>query len=305
MKVGILDIDNTCFPNLALMKLSAYHKAKGDEVEFVSIGNYDITYMSKVFTYTTDYTPSLANLGKVIKGGTGYDLTIKLTDEVEQMQPDYDLYGIKYTSYGFITRGCNRNCNWCVVPKKEGKPKFVNDVEWIANGRKNVVIMDNNILANKHGIEQIHKIIDLGLRVDFNQGLDARLVTDEIADLLAKVKWIKSIRFAVDIKGQIKPVIKAMQKLIERAVKKWRFTNYLLLNGSLQDSYERAKAMRDFGVHINPQPYRDFRTINKIPQWQKDFARWGNKKQLYDAIDFRDYRPRKNFVCSSYFSNCT
>lgn len=301
MKIGLIDIDKTGFPNLALMKISAYHKAKGDIVEWVSIDNYDITYMSKVFTYTPDYQPTFANLGKVIKGGTGYDIMAKLPTEIENMQPDYSIYGISDTAYGFITRGCNRKCNWCVVPIKEGKAHFVNDVEYIANGRKKVVLMDNNILALSHGIEQIKRIIELGLRVDFNQGLDARLVTPEIADLLAQVKWIKSIRFAVDTKGQIKPVIKAMQMLIDRGIKKWRFSNYLLLNGNLQDSYERAKAMRDFGVHINPQPYRDFRKNNIIPQWQKDFARWGNKKELYDAIDFKEYKPRKDFVCASYF----
>lgn len=301
MKIGIIDMDNTGFPNLALMKISAYHKEKGDDVEFVTVGKYDITYISKVFTYTSDNIPRLAKLGKVIRGGTGYDLTIKLPDEIEKMQPDYDLYNIKDTAYGFITRGCNRSCSWCVVPRKEGKARANMDIEEIANGRKKVILMDNNILASEYGIEQIKKIIDLKIRVDFNQGLDARLVTDEVADLLAKVKWINSIRFAVDTKSQIEPVIKAMQKLIDRGVKKWRFSNYLLLNSSLKDSYERAKAMRDFGVHINPQPYRDFRKVNKIPKWQKDFARWGSKKEIYDKVDFKDYSPRKNFKCSQYF----
>lgn len=301
MKIGLIDIDNTGFPNLALMKISAFHKLKGDEVEFVHIGNYDKTYMSKVFTYTPDYTPSLAQLNEIIKGGTGYDLTVKLPDEIENIQPDYDLYGITDTSYGFITRGCNRKCKWCVVPEKEGKPAFVNDIERLANGRKKIVIMDNNILASRVSIAQINKIIDLGLRVDFNQGLDARLVTPEIADLLSKVKWIKSVRFAVDTDTSIKPVLSAMNLLIDRGVNKWRFRNYLLLNGSIESAYKRATVMRDMGIGINPQPYRSFKENNKIPQWQKDFARWGNKRQLYDAVDFKDYKPRKNFICGSYF----
>lgn len=300
-KIGLIDVDNTGFPNLALMKISSFHKAKGDDVEFVSLGNYDITYMSKIFTYSPDYVPSLSNLGKIIRGGTGYDLTIKLPNEIENMQPDYSLYGIKNTSYGFITRGCNRKCTYCVVPQKEGKPKIWSTVERLANGNKNLVILDNNILASKFGIEQIKEIIRLGLKVDFNQGLDARLVTDEIADLLAKVKYIKSIRFACDSSFMTKRVIEAMEKLVKRGVKKYRFNNYLLLTDDINDSYVRAKAMRDYGVHIAPQPYRTFDKINKPPQWQKDFARWGNKKQLYDAIDFKEYEPRIGFVCASYF----
>lgn len=301
-KIGLIDVDNTGFPNLALMKISAYHKTKGDDVAFVNVDNYDRTYISKIFTYTSDYIPSLSCLGEVVKGGTGYDLTKKLPDEIETSQPDYGLYGISDTSYGFITRGCNRKCAWCVVPQKEGKPKNWQTVEDMANGNSKLVLLDNNILASKFGVEQIKEIARLGLRVDFNQGLDARLVTDEIADLLVRVKYIKSIRFACDSAFMTKITLAAMQKLVDRGVKKYRFSNYILLNDDIEDSYARAKAMRDFGVHINPQPYRTFNRLNDIPQWQKDFARWGSKKQIYDATDFKDYEPRKGFLCSTYFN---
>lgn len=301
-KIGLIDVDNTGFPNLALMKISAYHKNIGDTVEFVGLNNYDKTYISKIFSYTPDYIPPFAHLGEIIKGGTGYDLTTVLPDKIDDMLPDYSIYGITDKAYGFLTRGCNNNCKWCVVPRKEGKAKPYRDIEQLLQGRKKAILMDNNILATDYGITQIEKIINLGVRVDFNQGLDARLVTPEIAKLLSKVKWIRSIRFACDTNSMINPVIKAMELLVKYGIGKWRFNNYLLLNGDIESAYLRAKEMRRYGASISPQPYRDFRTKNTIPQWQKDFARWGNRKEIYRSIDFKDYEPRKGFFCKSYFT---
>lgn len=121
MRIGLVDVDgHSGYPNYALMKLSTYHKAQGDSVEFADpmFGRYDRVYMSKVFTFTPDNT-DIWNCD-VVKGGTGYDYTTKLPDEIDRLQPDYSLYGIKGVSYGFITRGCPNHCSWCIVPKKEG-----------------------------------------------------------------------------------------------------------------------------------------------------------------------------------------
>lgn len=301
-KIGLIDVDSNSFPNLALMKISAYHKSIGNAPKFVRLGKYDKTYISKVFTYTPDYIKSLSKLGEIIKGGSGYDLKNKLPINIDNMLPDYSIYNITDKAYGFLTRGCNYKCNWCVVPKKEGKPKPYRDIEDILQGRKKVILMDNNILATNYGLTQIEKIIKLGIRVDFNQGIDARLITCEIAELLSNVKWIRSIRFACDSDSMIEPVIKAMELLVKFGIGKWRFDNYLLLNGSLESAYKRANEMKKFGVSINTQPYRDFRQNNIIPQWQKDFARWGNRKQLYKSTDFKNYEARKGFLCSSYFT---
>lgn len=219
MNIGLIDVDRLnnrkgkkAYPNLAMMKISAYHKQHGDNVEWYDgLSHYDKVYMSKVFNFTSDY-PYCIQADEVIKGGTGYDITKKLPAEIEYMQPDYDLYNVeKDLAYGFLTRGCPNKCKWCVVPKKEGNIALYMDIEDIAvNGRNKVVLMDNNILASDYGLEQIEKIIRLGIKVDFNQALDARLVTPEIGKMLAEVRWIKRIRFGCDTQKQIEECERAI-----------------------------------------------------------------------------------------------
>lgn len=193
MNIGLLAVDSN-YPNLALMKISAWHKARGDNVEWYNPFNrYDKVYMAKVFSFTEDYLQYITNADCVEKGGTGYDIRKVLPMEIDSK-----------TAYGFLTRGCPNRCKWCVVPKKEGKITPYMDIEEIAvNGRKNIILMDNNVLASDYGLQQIEKIVSMDVRVDFNQGLDARLVTDDIAQLLARVKWMNCIRFGCDTPGQI------------------------------------------------------------------------------------------------------
>jgi radical SAM superfamily enzyme YgiQ (UPF0313 family) len=180
-RIGLVDVDRTRFPNLALMKISAYHKSIGDSVEWADamFGDYDRVYMSKIFTFTPDYPYSFDC--EVVKGGTGYDLHSRLPEEIDRMSPDYSIYTSidSRTAYGFLTRGCPNKCKWCVVPIKEGNVLPYQDVDEIAvDGRTNLILMDNNILAaGEYGIQQLEKIIERGYRVDFNQALDARLVT--------------------------------------------------------------------------------------------------------------------------------
>lgn len=134
MKIGLIDVDSHRYPNLALMKISAWHKRQGDDVEWYDVfaEHYDIVYKSKVFSFTPDYNIVISNADKIVKGGTGYAIhgaggehyikeeDTTLPDEIEHIYPDYDLYGIKDTAYGFLTRGCPRGCEFCIVGKKEG-----------------------------------------------------------------------------------------------------------------------------------------------------------------------------------------
>ena len=162
MDIAIHDHEDKKYPNLALMKLSAYHKAKGDNVEwFDKSKSYHLVYSAKVFTWTP-VCPDLP--GGTITGGTGFHggMTVKLRDEIEMMCPDYGIYDCN-KSYGFLTRGCIRKCKDCFVPEKEGAIKAHSDIEDFAR-HDNIVLMDNNVLASDHGIKQIEKIVKMGLK---------------------------------------------------------------------------------------------------------------------------------------------
>lgn len=304
-RVGLLSVDSD-YPNLALMKISRYHRLKGDTVEWYNpLDHYDKVYSAKVFSFTPDYGYYI-NADSVEFGGTGYDLGKKLPEDIDLIQPDYSIYPQidSKTAYGFITRGCPNRCKWCVVPKKEGKISPYMDVEEIAiDGRKNLILMDNNVLASDYGITQIEKIVNRQYRVDFNQGLDARLVTPEIAHLLSKVKWIKRIRFGCDTTGQIDDCERAIS-LLEKNGYKGEFFFYCILLDDFEESFTRVNHWKKRGGRFYPhcQPYRDVNNPNQvIPQWQKDLASWADKKWIFRTCDFKDFEPRKGFKCKEYF----
>jgi hypothetical protein len=329
MRIGLIDVDyrakrqekkSVCFPNLALCKISAWHKSQGDEVvwyEPLYTGHCDRVYVSKVFNFSPDID-FYVDADEVIRGGTGYDPTTRLPAEIDRMRPDYDIYPLvpKDTAYGFLTRGCPNKCRWCVVPKKEGAIHPYMDIEEIATPtRRKVVLMDNNILAaGDYAKEQLQKIISKGYRIDFNQAMDARLVTEEYARLLAQVKWLNNqIRFGCDTQGQIRECERAME-LIDRFGFKGNYILYTIINEDLTESYGRInhwwkrmqediKGHRAARVYPYAQPYRDVNDPKRpIPQWQKDMARWVNMKAIYKTMPFEEYEPRKGFKCKEYFN---
>lgn len=304
MRIGLISVDGLHYPNLALMKISAYHKTQGDRVEWYNpLGFYDKVYMAKVFSFTPDYGYYI-HADQIEKGGTGYDISKNLQPEIDRMLPDYNLYNIQKEAYGFLTRGCPNHCKWCVVPQKEGDIIPYRDIEEIASDRKRVILMDNNILASDYGLQQIEKIIAIGLHVDFNQGLDARLVTDDIARLLAKVKWIKRIRFGCDTPGQIREVERAAA-LIDKYGYKGEYFLYCILM-EFKESFHRVNYWKNVGRRFIPhcQPFRDVNNPKQtIPQWQKDMAHWVDRKELYMSCEFKDFSPRKGFRCKEYFTS--
>jgi phage tail protein X len=290
MKIGLIDIDGHNFPNIALMKISAYHKKMGDNVNWVTIENYERTYMSKVFTFTPDFLHGFGNYGEIIKGGTGFKMTDNLPSHIDKLCPDYSIYPQFKSAYGFLTRGCPNKCSWCVVPSKEGNIQPYADIEDFLQGRKEAVLMDNNVLAHEHGLQQIEKIIKLGIKVDFNQGLDARIIAKDksIAKLLSKVKWSRYLRLACDTKKQIPYIEKALLNLNEFGFKNYRVFVYVLVK-DIQDSLERIEFLKKKGCSPFAQPFRDFETDKEPNYEQKKFSRWVNHKAIFNSVEWSDY----------------
>ena len=215
MKIGLIDVDGHNYPNLPLMKISAWHKAKGDHVEWYQpmfSGHMDKVYMSKVFSFTSDYEYYI-DADVIEKGGTGYCIeTINgkeiyhkennkdLPYEIEHIYPDYSLYPeqTKDTAYGFLTRGCPRGCSFCIVKDKEGLCSHkVADLSEFWNGQKYIELLDPNILACKEWEDLLQQLIDSKATINFNQGLDIRMMTDRKAEMLSQIP-IKAIHFAWD-----------------------------------------------------------------------------------------------------------
>jgi hypothetical protein len=289
MKIALHDSDKTNFPNLALMKLSAWHRAQGDDVDWYNPmfeSSFDKVYSSKVFTFTKEY-PYLW-FENSIKGGSGYDLSVSLPDEIEHTCPDYQLYGIDY-SVGFLTRGCSNKCPWCIVPQKEGAIREHADIDEFLR-HDEAVLLDNNVLAHEHGIRQIEKIARLKIKVDFCQGLDARLIDKSVAKLLSSVKWRECIRLACDSQAMIEPVRKAVELLRWHNARPTRYMVYVLVR-DVEEALDRIRFLKSMDLDPHAQPYRDLNGTEPTRE-QKDLARWCNHKATYKTCTWEDYVAR-------------
>jgi len=295
MNVALVDVDGHGFPNLALMRLAAWHKQQGDAVEWYSplFSRPDRLYSSKVFTFTPDCQDFAANAPTPIRGGTGYDPTVTLPDEVEQTLPDYSIYPDFTPALGFLTRGCIRSCPWCVVPRKEGNIRIADDIGRIYAGRREVVLLDNNFLAAPEAFveEQLRKAQSLKLRIDFNQALDARLVNGRNASLLAETRWIRYIRFSCDNHSMLTPVHNAI-RAIRAAGYQREFFVYVLAK-EVWEAYDRICRLTDIDRKIVPfcQPFRDFMSGGEPPAELRHLARWCNIQSIRKTVPFREYQP--------------
>jgi hypothetical protein len=333
MKIGLIDVDGHNFPNIPLMKISAWHKAQGDHVEWYEplfSGHMDKVYMSKVFSFTPDYEYNI-DADEVVTGGSGYCITlvngkevydkskdILLPHEIEHTFPDYHLYQKQIfvpdidadgeekdtghfekvdmfpdTAFGFLTRGCPRKeCSFCHVKAKEGRASHkVADLSEFWNGQKNIVLCDPNILACKQWKELLQQLIDSKAWVDFNQGLDIRLMTEEKAEMLKQIKT-KNLHFAWDRyedKEKILPKFKMFKEITQIDYRKLGV--YVLCNfdTTIEQDLERIYTLRDLGFH----PYVMLYNKDNIPKGHelRKLQRWVNNRFIFAKCEsFEDYK---------------
>ena len=306
MNIGLIDVDSHNFPNLALMKISAWAKNEGHDLEWWNgLKTYDLVYKSKVFddTYSKDIEHCI-NADRIVEGGTGYGLKNKLPEEIEHIYPDYDLYRIKNsdpdydpyevknTAYGYLTRGCPRNCKFCIVSKKEGcTSRKTADLSEFWKGQRYIKLLDPNLLACKEHENLLQQLADSRAYVDFTQGLDIRLVTKDNIALLNQIRT-KRLHFAwdnpnEDLTGYFKEFAKyaRIKDPSKRGV-------YVLTNfGSTheQDLY-RINTLRN----LKFDPYVMIYDKPSAPRHTKLLQRWCNNKIIFNAQpDFSQYDPKQ------------
>lgn len=303
MKVGLIDVDSHNYPNLPLMKLSAWHKVQGDTVEWYNpFERFDVVYKSKVFADSPDYNEYI-NADRVVKGGTGYAIhgaggetyhkedDPVLPEEVEHVYPDYSLYNITDTAYGFLTRGCPRGCSFCIVGKKEGLCSCkVADLSEFWHGQKNIVLNDPNILACCEWEDLLGQLAESKALVDFNQGLDARMLTEAKCSALDAVR-IKEIHFAWDRyedKEKVLPKLKMFAEICKTKPHGHNAIVYVLTNhtSTFEQDLERIYTLRELGYWAYVMIY-DKRNAHRR---YIDLQCWCNNRFIFAMCPrFEDY----------------
>lgn len=316
MKIGLIDVDGHNYPNLPLMKLSAWHKSKGDQVGWYDTWSglfepYDKVYLSKVFSFTEDYTqPIYAN--EVHRGGSGYcittedgreifhkELNTNLPYEIEHIYPDYSLYPeqTKDTAYGFMSRGCPRGCSFCHVKDKEGLKSYkVADLSEFWRGQKDIELLDPNTLACKDWEDILGQLIESKSRVNFNQGLDIRMMTEHKAEMLSQIP-IKAIHFAWD-RYEDKSIIQPKFKIFRETSKipAHNLQVYVLCGDKerkLMDSdLERIYWLRDNGY----APYVTIYDMFSLPKGHEllKLRRWVNNRFIFWGTNTFDEYLKEN-----------
>lgn len=298
MNIGLVDVDGHNFPNLALMKISSYHKTKGDNVEWASplFGNYDIVYKAKVFTFTPD--DQYCYGCEEEKGGTGYDIKKTLPNEIENIKElDYSIYPQYNYSIQFFSRGCIRHCPFCLVRDKEGYIRPVEPMNLNPKGEW-IEVLDNNFFANPNWHEAVKWLLDKKQPVKLH-GVDVRLMNEEQSYWLNKLKLKSGVHIAWDL-PQI-DLTKQLKEMVKH-IKPYKITCYVLVgfNSTIEQDLFRLETLKSLGISPFVQPYRDFKNERVPSQYEKDLSRWANRNWLFKSCDFKDFEPRSGFKCGEY-----
>jgi hypothetical protein len=294
MKVGLIDVDSHNFPNLALTKISAWHKAMGDTVEWLMpMIPYDRAYISKVFTFTQDFNTCIS-ANEIIKGGTGYGLKGKLTEEIEHIYPDYPLYNISDTAFGFLTRGCPRGCEFCIVGEKEGRCSYkVADLKEFWKGQQKIKLLDPNLLAAKEHLDLLEQLAESKARVDFTQGVDIRLTNPTNIEKIKQIN-VEVLHFAWDKQQDENLIIEKLKQFKEltgfgyRKLKVYMLTNF---DTTFEYDLYRVNKLKELGYDPYVMIYEKWKAPRNIRLLQS----WVNNKIIFrsgSAETFEEYNSK-------------
>lgn len=307
-KIGLIDVDGHHFPNLALMRISAYHKSIGDEVEWwwSDLTHYDIVYKSKVFsdTYSSD-APDPLNADLIIKGGTGYAIQtingVEVFDKeapvlppyAETMTPDYTVYPQYDFAVSMTTRGCPNSCGFCHVCAKEGRvSEKVADVRDFWTGQREIKVLDGNITACRDKRELFRQYKETGAVINFSQGLDIRLTDDDdIADL--KTMRLKQLHFAWDDPDtDLEPYFVRFKEKFGKAQPGMVYvlTNYGNREGHVEEALYRIEILRALGY----DPYLMIYDKTSAPTELRRMQRWCNNKFIFKSCTFDEYQKKED-----------
>lgn len=309
MKILLIDVDSK-IPNIALMKISTYYKKQGSQVELkklnyeyykkdknqtiINAEGYDKVYVSIIFK-CNKHTIQVLNCLDVIIAGSGYDLTIKLPQKIDDCEEDYSIYPDNDSSYGFITRGCIRNCYFCIVPKKEGMISYYRDIHEIVKHRK-VYFLDNNILAYDKHKNILKELVNSKIKCQFNQGLDIRLIDEQNAELLSKINYLGEYFFAFDdiyYQGLIEEKLKILKQFI---VKDWKIKFFLYCHPDMKVKDDVLFRINWCKQH-NFLPYlmRDESCFSdKNQDVYTDLAAWCNQPSIFKKMTFEEFMSKRH-----------